>query len=135
MHRAVTPNEVRNALKHRDHFTIIAGGTPAERRVILDNADDKLVRALKTMTRLAQSGGAIPADLARMHQAKIRKLVAPCTALRTCKKVVQGQRGGSFFKSLVRAALPILGGIAGGVVGPITGTAGAAVGKALASRV
>ena len=62
-------------------------------------------------------------------------MTSPSTALRTQAKVVQGQRGGSFFKSIVRAALPVLGGLAGGVVGPITGGLGASAGRALAKKI
>lgn len=57
-------------------------------------------------------------------------------ALRTKKKLVQSQRGGSFWSAIAKVALPILGGIGGSLIGgPMGGAAGSAAGKLLASKI
>ena len=48
MHTRVSKKDVADLAKHRDHLVIIAGGTPKERRTVLDRADLGLVKALKT---------------------------------------------------------------------------------------
>lgn len=54
----VSEREVQNLLKHTDHLTVLAGGTPAERRLVLDDPSDEFVRALSTASRVAHEGGA-----------------------------------------------------------------------------
>lgn len=49
----VSEKEVQNLLEHRDHLTVLAGGTPSERRLVLDDPSDELVRALSTASRVA----------------------------------------------------------------------------------
>ena len=127
--------EVRNAIRHADHFAVIAAGTPREVRSVLDNADEKLVRALTTAAQLAHAHNKIPPDVQRKHSAKLATALSRTKALRTKHKLVTSQRGGAFWKSIVRAALPVLGGIAGATIGPVSGALGSAAGKALAPRI
>ena len=127
--------ELANIRRHADHFTIIAAGAPAQRRFVLDSADANLVRALGTATRIAHHDGAITPDTIKKHRRKIQTMMSPTKALRTKLGVVTGQRGGGFFSSIIKAALPAIGSIVGSMAGPLGGIVGGAAGKVIGDAV
>lgn len=132
----VSKKEVQNLLEHRDHLTVLAGGTPSERRLVLDDPSDELVRALSTASRVAHDGGELPDTVYEKHNRKLQIAVSRNKALRTKKKLVQSQRGGSFWSEIAKVALPILGGIGGSFLGgPMGGAAGSAAGGLLADQI
>ena len=47
----IPSKELANMIAHGDHLTIVAHGTPAERRMILDAADEPLVRAVERILK------------------------------------------------------------------------------------
>ena len=109
---------------HTPHMTDIAGGKPAERRAVLDNADERLVRALSSAARVAHADGSLPREVYEKHSRKMQIALSPRKALRTKHALVVSQRGGAFWSRIVKAALPVLAGLAGtAVVGPIGGAA------------
>ena len=133
----VASHELPNLLNHSDHLTILAGGSPRQRRMILDRADAKLVRALASAARMAHAGGGLSKDVYSKHGRKLEIAISPTRALKTKHKLVTSQRGGGFWSSIAKAALPIVGGLVGTVAGggPIAGAIGGAAGKALASAI
>jgi len=132
---SVPRHEAENMLNHVDHMTVIAGGTAAERRAVLDDADEPLVRALSSAARVAHSTGALHPDIYEKHSRKLAIATSPRRALRTKHKLVVSQRGGGFWGHIARAALPVLGGLVGATVGPLTAAGGASIGKVVADQI
>ena len=133
----VSPREMPNLVKHMDHLTILAGGTAKQRRMVLDRADARLVHALSAAAKMAHAGGGLSRDVYTKHGKKLEIAISPTRALKTKHKLVTSQRGGGFWSSIAKAALPIVGGLVGTVAGggPIAGAIGGAAGKALASAI
>ena len=92
------------------------------REISLNNSDHSIKKGIDTVYE--------------KHNRKLQIAVSRNKALRTKKKLVQSQRGGSFWSAIAKVALPILGGIGGAFVGgPAGSAAGSAAGKLLASQI
>lgn len=89
----VSEKEVQNLLEHRDHLTVLAGGTPSERRLVLDDPTDELVRALSTASRVAHDGGELPDTVYEKHTRKLQIAVSRNKALRTKRDGLRGKLG------------------------------------------
>jgi len=112
-------------------------GTPGERRQILGVADETLTRALCALAKVAHESGGLDDDMYQKHAAKLKKALGKRIALSTKMKLAQSQRGGAFWKSIVKAALPVIGGAAGSLLPvPGVGTAlGGLAGRAIAGQI
>ena len=128
--------EVENLKNHEDHLLVLAKGTPAERRQILDEGDVALTRALASACKHAHAEGLLPEELYEKHPRKIETLLGTRKSIAKKQKLVQSQRGGAFFGSLAKAVLPVLGGLAGTLIPiPYVGSAvGGAAGKLIADQ-
>lgn len=133
---AVSNKDMRNLLNHVDHLTVLAGGSAAERRLVLDDPSDEFVRALSTASRVAHEGGELPEDVYTKHNRKLQTAVSRNKAFTTKKKLVQSQRGGGFWSAIAKTVLPALGTIGGTLLGgPALGAAGGAAGGLLADQI
>ena len=133
---SISEKERGNMLRHHDHLLVVAHGTPAERRYVLDHADTNLVRAMAASARVAHGDGLLPEAVYSKHSRKLNIAISKNNAIRTKEKLVKSQRGGSFWSAIAKVVLPILGGIGGAYVGgPLGGTAGSATGELLASQI
>jgi len=72
----IPSKELANMIAHGDHLTIVAHGTPAERRMILDAADEPLVRAISSAARSADEGGVLPEEIYEKHSRKLATAVS-----------------------------------------------------------
>ena len=120
-----------------DHLTVIHMGTPGERRQILGVADETLTRALCALAKVAHESGGLDESVYQKHAAKLKRALGERIALSTKMKLAQSQRGGAFWKSIVKAALPVIGGAAGSLLPvPGVGTAlGGLAGRAIAGQI
>ena len=120
-----------------DHLTVIHMGTPSERRQILGVADETLTRALCALAKVAHESGGLDESVYQQHAAKLKKALGKRIAMSTKMKLARSQRGGAFWKSIVKAALPVIGGAAGSLLPvPGVGTAlGGLAGRAIAGQI
>lgn len=72
----ISDKEIQNLLEHHDHLTVLAGGTPSERRLVLDDPSDELVRALSTASRVAHDAGELPDTVYEKHNRKLQIAVS-----------------------------------------------------------
>ena len=122
---------------HQEHMLVLARGTPAERRQMLDEGDVALTRALASACQHAHVEGLLPQVLHDKRPRKIETLLGTRKSIAKKQKLVQSQRGGAFFGSLAKAVLPALGGLAGTLIPiPCVGSAiGGAAGKLIADQI
>jgi hypothetical protein len=98
----MSQREIANLQMHIPHLQSYAAGNHDVLRV---NPTDNLVRAVATLVRIAAKQGLLKGILQRSpgrHQGRVRALLSPSSAIRTKKKAVTSQQGGSFFNELTR---------------------------------